>query len=59
MSGMSRGSGLEAASRAVPAEEVHVLGMLDHAASHHDGLEILPVDGPQLDVRQRWKTHRN
>lgn len=44
---------------AVPAEEVHVLGMLDDAASHHDGLEILPVDGPELDVGERWKTHEN
>lgn len=30
--------------------------MLDDATSHHDGLEILPVDGPELDVGQRWKT---
>lgn len=37
----------------LPAEEVHVLGMFDDAAAHHDGLEVLPIDGPQLDVRQR------
>lgn len=43
-------------ARAVPAEEVHVLGVLDDAASHHDGLEVLPVDGPELDVSQRCKS---
>lgn len=37
----------------LPAEEVHVLGMFDDAAAHHDGLEVQPIDGPQLDVRQR------
>lgn len=42
---------------AVPAEEVHILGMFDDAASHHDGLKILPVDGPELDVSQCWTTH--
>lgn len=34
----------------VPAEEVGVLRVLDEARSHHDGLEALPVDGPQLNV---------
>lgn len=52
-----RSSRWRARARAVPAEEVHVLGMFDDAASHHDGLEILPVNGPELDVSQRWKTH--
>lgn len=50
-----RGGGRER-ERAVPAEEVHVLGVFDDAASHHDGLEVLPVDGPQLNVSQRLKS---
>lgn len=41
--------GREVASH-VPAEEVGVLGVLNEARSHHDGLEALPVNGPQLDV---------
>lgn len=39
----------------VPAEEVGVLRVLDEARSHHDGLEALPVDGPQLDVGESWR----
>lgn len=35
-----------------PAEEVSILRVLDEARSHHDGLEALPVDGPQLDVSE-------
>lgn len=31
-----------------PLQEVHVLCMFDEAGSHHDGLETLTVDGPQL-----------
>lgn len=38
--------------RAVPAEEVCVLGMFDETGSHHDGLETLSVNRPELDVSQ-------
>lgn len=41
--------------RRLPAEEVGVLGVSDETRPHHDGLEALPVDGPQLDVGQRCR----
>lgn len=40
-----------------PLEEVHVFGVFDESSSHHDGLETLTVDGPQLHMDQSWKTH--
>ncbi len=40
--------------RAVPAEEVSVLGVFDEAGSHHDGLESLSVNRPELDVSQSY-----
>lgn len=35
-----------------PLEEVHVLGVFDESSSHHDGLETLTVDRPQLHMDQ-------
>lgn len=35
-----------------PFEELHVLGMLDESRPHHDGLETLPVNGPELHVSE-------
>lgn len=40
---------------AVPAEEVCVLGEFDETSPHHDGLETLTVDRPELDVRQGYR----
>lgn len=35
----------------LPLEEVGVFGLPDEASPHHDGLEALALDGPQLAVR--------
>lgn len=36
-----------------PLEEIGVLGLPDQPGTHHDGLEALSLDGPQLTVGGR------
>lgn len=38
-----------------PFQKLHILGVLDEARPHHDGLETLAVDGPQLHVGESCK----
>lgn len=38
-----------------PFQKLHILRVLDEARPHHDGLETLAVDGPQLHVGQSCK----
>ena len=42
----------------IPLEEGCVLGLPDEPRPHHDGLEDLPLDGPQLAVRRRLDRRR-
>lgn len=43
---------VQAVCHVAPLEELHVLGVFDESRSHHDGLETLTVDRPQLHVDQ-------
>lgn len=38
-----------------PFQKLHILRVLDEARPHHDGLETLAVDGPQLHVGESCK----
>ena len=42
-----------------PFEEVDVLCLAGETSPHHDGLEALPFNGPQLAVTRRWKDNTN
>lgn len=39
-----------------PFQKLHVLCVLDETSPHHDGLETLSVDGPQLHICKSWKS---
>lgn len=41
-----------------PLEEIGVLGLPDQTGAHHDGLEALSLDGPQLAVGGRGDGRR-
>lgn len=50
---------LEVFVRYPPLEEVSVLGLADQARSHHDGLEALALDGPQVALGDRSDGRRS
>ena len=41
-----------------PFQKLHVLLVLDEARPHHDCLEALSIDGPQLDVGESCEDKR-